>query len=412
MIMKKKILWICLVLVVAGTAAIGGVILGNKPVSVETAKVTRGNIEEYIEETGNLLLEEETEIYSASSGKITEVTKKAGEAVKAGEVLARIDNSDLRLQIKVLEAQRLAILAKYQDAKSAVDEEEINRLSAQLRFAEISYEEAKETADKNKVLYEAGAISMDTYKGSITALASAEANYETAKSSLALAEKEISENVKKQYEAQLSELQATIDQLELKSQDMIVKSPIDGMVMAVEVKEGNIVQTGTKLFDIGGSNGFYIESKILIEDIAGVKIGSKVIIDDEDLGIKELKGTVRKIYPKAVSVMSDLGIEQKRVKVEIDLDNPAEGLRPGYDMTIKIITQSKKDTLLVDEKAIFSYKGKDHVFVNENGVTRLRAIERGLESDSLVEILSGLEEGEDVILSPDETMEEGMKIKQ
>jgi HlyD family secretion protein len=66
---------------------------------------------------------------------------------------------------------------------------------------------------------------------------------------------------------------------------------------------------------------------------------------------------------------------------------------------------------LIDEKAVFNYQGKDHVFINENGVAKLRAIEKGLESDKQVEVLKGLKEGDEVIISPEETLEEGTKLK-
>ncbi|HPW41084.1 MAG TPA: efflux RND transporter periplasmic adaptor subunit [Bacillota bacterium] len=408
--MKKKAIWIGVILLIA-IIAILKVKMGSPAVTVELAKVTRGDIEEYVEETGILMLEQEAAVYSAASGRVIQVSKKEGDPVKAGEVIAKIDNSDIKLQIKALEAQKLGIEAKYAEAKTSADEETIRILNAQVRSAEAVYEEAKRTMDSNKVLYEAGAISLGTYKNSLTNFAAAEAGLETAKSNLALAEKGISGNIKKQYEAQLSEINARIEQLKLKSEEMIVTSPIEGLVITAEGEEGSIVQPGSKLFEIGGSEGYYIESNVLIEDIAGVSVGSKIIIDDEEIGMQDIKGTVRKIHPKAESVMSDLGIEQKRVKVEISLDNEAAWLRPGYEMTVKIIVKSKKDTLLIDEKAVFSYKGKDHVFVNEGGTAKLRAIEKGIESSEQVEVLRGLTEGEEIILSPDENLEEGTKVK-
>ncbi|HYF82914.1 MAG TPA: efflux RND transporter periplasmic adaptor subunit [Clostridia bacterium] len=408
--MKKKIIWIVVILVLA-SIVVYKIKSGGQAVSVELAKVSKGDIVEYVEETGDLMLETETEVYSTAAGRVTKVAKNVGEAVKAGETLVEIDN-DLLLQIKALNAQKLSISAKYDEIKSSAEDEEIRRLSAQVRAAEATYEESKSAAENNKVLFEAGAISLDTLKSFITKLAAAEANLETAKSNLAAAQKGASENVRKQYEAQLSEIQAKIEQLEKKSEDMVVRSPIDGLVMACEVEEGNIVQMGSKLYEIGGSEGLFLESEILIEDIARVKLGSPVIIENEDLGIEEMKGTIRKIYPKAFNKMSELGIEQKRVKVEIALNGAVEELRPGYDMTVKIITQSKKDTLLIAEKAIFNYQGKDHVFINEKGLAKLRAIEKGLESNEQVEVLKGLNEGEEVLLSPDESLEEGARIKQ
>lgn len=408
-ITKKKIIWLA-VFLVAASIFVYKIKSGGQAVAVESAKVSKGDIVEYVEETGDLMLEDETEVYSTAAGKVDKVLKKAGEAVKAGETLVAIDN-DLALQIKALKSRKLSTSAQYDEIKTTADEEEIRTLSAQVNASEAAYEELKSAADNNKILFEAGAISLDTLKASITKLATAEASLETANSNLAAAQKGASVNVRKQYEAQLAEIQANIEQLEKKSGEMVVKSPIDGIVMTSQVAEGNIVQMGSKLFDIGGSKGFYLESDILIEDIAGVKLGSPVIVENADLGIKDMKGTVRKIYPKAFNKMSELGIEQKRIKVEIDLNTAGQELRPGYDVTVRIITQSKKDVLLISDKAIFEYQGKDYVFVNEGGAAKLRAIEKGLESNEQVEVLKGLKEGEEIILSPDESLKEGAKIK-
>ncbi len=407
--MKKKIIIAGVILITV--CIIAFLVKGsNEGLEVETARVSKGDIEEYVEETGSLMLEEETVIYSTAAGKVVEVPRKAGETVNEGDVLVRLDNGDLLLQIKALEAQKLLITAKYDEAKSESDPEELNKLNAQVRSAEASYEEAKRGMDNNRALYEAGAVSLDIYKSSITKFAQAEASLETAKSSLSAVEKGISANVRKQYEAQLAEIKARIEQLREKDTAMVVKSPIAGMIMDSDIEEGSVVQLGSKLLEIGGAKGFYLESDVLIEDVTGIKVGSPVIIEDEDLGIRDMKGVVRKIYPKAFSKMSDLGIEQKRVKVEIELKVPVEGLRPGYDMTVMIVTRSSNNTHLIPEKAVFNYNGKEHVFVNEGGKALLRPIRKGLESNEQVEVLEGLNEGEEVILSPDDALEEGTRI--
>ncbi|MGE5676714.1 MAG: efflux RND transporter periplasmic adaptor subunit [Pseudomonadota bacterium] len=408
--MKKKIIWIIGILLLV--ALVGFKLkAGGQAVNVEASKVTKGTIEKFVEETGELMLEDETAVYSMASGKVLEVPNEAGETVKAGEILARIDSSELQLQIKAMEAQKRNIAAKYAEVSDSTQEETIQILKAQVKADEALYEEANRVMDNNRVLYETGAISLDAYKNSVTALASAEAAMETSRNNLALAEKGASGNVKKQYEAQLAEIQANIDRLKLNTADTIIKSPADGVIMTSGIKPGSMVQPGEELFEIGGNSGYYFESQILVEDIAGIKPGSTVVINDEDLGIVNMEGTIRKIYPKAESVISDLGIEQKRVKVEINIENMTPGLRPGYETTLRIITQSRENALLIDEKALFSYQGKDHVFVVENGIARLREVVKGLESDEQIEVLKGLKEGDVIIISPDEALEEGTKVK-
>jgi HlyD family secretion protein len=408
--MKKKIIWIGLIIVIIAIAAYSFT-ASKKPIAVDLGTVEKGNIQEYIEETAVVQLENETAIYSTEGGKVLEVMAEVGQEVKAGDVLLQMDAQSIELQIKNLEAQKQSTAAQYAGVNEPASAAEIRKLNAQVKSVEVTYQEAKRTVENNKALYESGAISMDAYQSSLVALSSQEAALEAAKSNLELAQNGVSGNVKKQYQAQLAGIQANIGILQKRRADLKVVSPINGVVLTRNIEKGAILQPGIIIFEVGDKSGIYLESDILVDDIANVKVGSKVLIENEDLGITAVKGTVRKIYPKAFSKMSELGIGQKRVKTEIDFSEGVADLKSGYDMTVKIITASKENTLLIDEKAIFEYQGKDHVFVNENGVAKLRAVEKGLESDERVEVLSGLKEGEKIILSPDEKLAEGTKIK-
>lgn len=407
--MRKRNILIILIISIAlfGYSAV----LKNKSVDVDLSKVKKGDIYKYIEETGVVKLENETVVYSVEGGKIWEILVDVGDDVKAGDILAKIEDENVSFQIKGLNEQKQFILAQYEEEKKAADNEEITKLRAQVRSAEVSYEELKRAAENNKKLYEEDAVSFDIYQKSLSNMEVAKANLEVAKSNLAMAQKGISSNIKKQYESRIGEIQAQIDLLEKKRRNLTIVSSVDGTVMASEIKIGSIVQSGGKIMEIGDKNNAFIESDILIDDIEKVNVGDVVLIDNEDMGITEEKGTIRKIFPRAFSKTSDLGIEQKRVKVEINFKNNIKNLKPGYDMDIKIIAEGKKNTILVDEDSVFEYNGKNHVFVNEKGTAKLRLIKKGIESDKKVEILKGLKEGEEVILSPDEKLKEGIKIK-
>lgn len=108
--------------------------------------------------------------------------------------------------------------------------------------------------------------------------------------------------------------------------------------------------------------------------------------------------------------MSDLGIQQKRVKIEIALEEKVENLRPEYDLNIKVIINNRKDVLVIPENAVFQQRNKNYVFVNEKGIAVLMEIETGVESERKIEVVRGLKEGEEVILSPDEELSEGVAI--
>lgn len=407
---KKKFIWIGLILIIIAAAAYM-YMTKTSAVDVELTEVKRGDIDEYIEEKAIVELENKADIYAQQSGVVALSSADVGDEVKAGDVLLKIQDEELRLQIRTMELQKQSIEAQLEEARKGLSQWDLQTLEANVKTAQIAYDEAERVLGNNKKLYEAGGISKDIYESSVAALASAEANLEVAKAALAAAQEGLSPNVEKQFLTQMDELQIQINHLKSKQKDYIIKSPMDGIVLVSEAPEGSVVPMGTLVFQIGSYDEMYLSSDILVDDIANIKEGSEVFISNEDLGINNVRGTVRKIYPQAFSKMSDLGIEQKRIKIEISIDEEIDELRPGYDMDIKIITASSRDTLLIEDKAVFEQGDNSYVFVNDNGTAKLRQIEKGLESDDMIEVTKGLQEGEKVILSPDENIEEGKEIR-
>ena len=155
----------------------------------------------------------------------------------------------------------------------------------------------------------------------------------------------------------------------------------------------------------------YIEADILTGDIVKFEEGSQVVISSDDLGLTDIKGQVTKIHPRAFSKISDLGIEQKRIKVEIQINEIVENIKPGYELDLKIITDKSEDTLLAPENAVFDMEGKDYVFTIIDSKAILTQVKTGIESQRQIEILDGIEEGQIIILSPDNEIEDGIKVK-
>ncbi|MDD4835440.1 MAG: efflux RND transporter periplasmic adaptor subunit, partial [Lutispora sp.] len=372
---KRKFIWIGLIIIIISIAAYFA-LSRTKAVSVNMARVEKGNIQEYIEEKASVELENKSDIYGLQSGVATLALVKVGDKVKAGDVLLKIQDEELLLQIKALELQKQSIEAKLEEAKKGISQWDLQKLEAQEKAAQITYEEAKRNLENNKKLYEAGGISKDIYDSSASALASAEASLEAAKSNIAAAQEDFSPNVERQFKAQLDEVQIQINHLKSKQKDYTVKSPIEGIVMLAEAPQGSVVPQGKLIFQVGNYNGMFLTSDILVDDIANVEEGSTVLISNKDLGIQEVTGIVRKIYPQAFSKMSDLGIEQKRIKIEVSFDGDITKLKPGYDMDIKIITAESQNTLLINEKAVFEHEGKSYVFVNKDGTAKMTQIEK------------------------------------
>lgn len=408
--MKKKIVGIITILVIA-TGGIFFVMNREATVEVDTIAVEEGHIAKYVEEIGVVKTERNANVYAVTAGRVTEVLVEVGDEVKRGDLLARMDTQPLSTQARELQAQRDVITAQYREAMRTIDDEELEKLQLQLQDAEVRLQEAERNLNNNRQLYEAGAISQEVYRTTVADFEVQERNVEKVKLDIEIAQKPLSENIPAQFQAQLRQIDLQLEEINSRRGDFVVTAPIEGTLMIKVVEVGSYLQPGTHMMEIGDTKDLYVESDILVADIAKVKEGDSVIVTNKDLGILGLKGTIRKIHPQAFTSISDLGIEQKRIKVDIEIESSPQNLRPGYDLDIKIILEERANVLVIPENALFQQEGKDYVFINENDVAVLREVEKGIESQRRVEIIRGLQKGDIVILSPDDALEEGSAVK-
>lgn len=407
--MNKKIVGIVIIVTLIGI--IGFYMANrNKVVQVDAAIAVEGSIEKYVEELGIVKAKNQGDIYASTSGTVKEILVDIGDEVKKGDVLVKLDDMQISKEIQGLETERSAILAQYNEAKETVDIESIKKLELTVKDMERRTRRAEETANNSQRLYEAGAISHEEYKNALDNLELEKSNLEKIKLDLELMNKPVSKNITAQYEARLKQIDIQKEKLKDLSRDFTITSNIDGIVLRKTIEEGSYIQPGMDIMEIGNVEELYIESDILVDDIAYVQEGARVKISNKNLGLVDLEGVVKKIYPYAFTKVSDLGVEQRRVKVDIEIKDSIKNIRPGYDLDIKIVVDSKDNTILIPKDSIFDMEGKHFVFVNTDNKAELREVKKGLESQRQVEVISGLKKGEVVILSPDEKIEEGINI--
>ncbi|NLK72139.1 MAG: efflux RND transporter periplasmic adaptor subunit [Clostridiales bacterium] len=356
--MKKK--WIPVIIIVVILAAAAGIYLSiEKGIDIDAADVSRGEIKSYIEETGTVKSKKQRVVSTNITGRIADLKYEAGDEVKEGDVLLTFDMEAAALEIKSLESKLSGLMP--------------------------SYEQSKRNLENSKKLYDQGALSYEEYQNAIT--------------------------LKKQFESQISEIQYSIQQLKETKGYGEIRSPITGVVTEIYVQEGETILGGSPLLEVADLNDLYIEVKLLTNEANRVSLNALVTIINEDLGIlMEQAGYVGKIYPKAESSISDLGIEQKRVTVDIYLDS-FKNLKLGYDVDVKILEASKLNVLIIPENAIFESNGKEYVFIVQKGIAVLKEVKTGLSDGENVEIAEGLSEGETVIVSPGENIKEGTSVK-
>lgn len=408
--MKKKLKWVIAgaVVVLAGIAFYSTQTGG---VEAEVCKVARGEIKEYLEDTAQVLSRDEQTVYIEGSGKVIAVHVNVGDVVKQGDLLASLDKTDLELKLKDAEAGILAAKAQLKGTELSNYAGKIDMAKVAVDQAAIAYDSAQRSWANAQKLYAAAALSEDEFAKAKAAYEEAAAALDLAKLQLADVQQGAPEHLKNSYQAQLEQAVIYRDTMLRSIQKQEVRAPSDGVIMERLVEKNAQVAPSTAAFVIGNVNHLELEAEILADDANKVKIGDEVEISGKPLDDTVLKGKVSKIAPAAKTVTSTLGVNQKRVPVTISLAGESSLLKPGYDVDVKIITVAKGDVIKVPDSAVFEYKGKSHVFVVEKGKALLRTVTKGIESESFIEIQEGLQEGDLVLVKPDNSIKEGVKIK-
>lgn len=380
----RKWLAAAAVLLVLGAAGAWFYMSQDTGLPVEAYEADTGEVLEYVEDTAYALSRNERIVYSDVTGILESVLVAEGDALKAGDVLAVIEGKDMDLQIKGLSAQ-------LEGARASAS-------YASVQAALLVRDEADRTLENTERLYAEGAVSEDAYL-------SAKAAYEAAVQSHRQAISQYNAAV-----AQAETLSYEIDLLESTRDKLTVSVGEDTLVTRIHAKTGEYVSPGMPLFELGSLEGLYLEAEILVSDMTDVEKGQPVLIDNEDIGLEEVPGIVSSIAPKAFGKVSELGIEQKRVRVEIESEALKDRVRLGYEVDVRIITKSMESVLRVPDNAVFELDGEPHVFRIENGKAALAPVKVLFEGNDYFAVENGIAEGDAVILSPGNELEDGAKV--
>lgn len=407
---KKKIFWVAAIVTFG---IVSGLIYMKMDTGqeVETVVVEKGDIKQYIEDIAVVQTNKKQTVYIEGSGRIDNIKVNVGDSVKKGDVLLTMDKEDLELKLKDAELKIQSAKAQLASTDGSNYANKIEIAQAAVDTAKVTFDSAKRNLDNQKTLYDANAISQQELKNSEDSYKSAEIALKSVNSGLKDAKDGAPDYMKKGYIAVVEQAVIYRDSIMREIEKQQVLATIDGSVIEKLVEENSIGAPKAAAFLIGDVKSLELEVNILSDDIYNVHIGNEVEVSGKSIGDSKLKGKVIKISPEAKNITSSLGVNQKRVAVTIEITDDVGELKPGYDLDIKIITKMNSDTLVIPDTAVFDYKGNSCVFVVENGKTVLRQIRKGIESDKTIEVLEGLEEGEKIILKPDNNMKEGIKIK-
>jgi HlyD family secretion protein len=383
------------VLLVVIVAAVGFVAHGSgtKIDPSRLAKVTRGDIAKSVVATGKIQPITKVELKSKASGIVEKLYVDINQNVHKGQVLAQLDQQEILAQVAAQKAQLEAATANVSTYQANIAQDRVNAEAPDLPMY-------KNTLDRNLQMEKEGVVSQQALDDANRNYLAALNKRDTAKALIAVDQAKL-----KQAEAQVAQSRASLDQLNEQLSYTTLTAPMDGVILSRDVELGDAVSsilvlgsTATLVMTIGDTKQVYVQGKVDEADIANVYLGQPARIKVESFRDKVFQGKVTKISP--------LGVEKDNVttfEVRVSIDNSTGELKANMTANAEILVEEHKNTLMVPEQAL-NYDKNKNATVNvpdpkaKDGV-RSVPVKVGVANGSNTEILSGLKEGDTVVLA-------------
>lgn len=380
--MKKLIVTIG---VLIGLGIAGTVIAHLNTAKVSVVAVRVGEISQTVEDIG-YVQSIDAQIYHAPViGRISGLFVTEGDLVKIGQPIVAIDNPEWREQLAALYGRIEQVATQLATEKNNFD------------LSNVDLSEADRQVQLKDTLRSGGIISHDEYTNAVV-------TRDKMLNGRRLREKSIHG-----LEQQMRALQSEKKHMVTRLQELHIRSALSGTVLSLPVKLNQVVTPGTVLAHVGPEKKLEIEVKLLADDIAKVRQGQRVIIDKPD--VSGLTGIVKKIYPEAQTIISSMGVEERRVPVIIALATPG-ALKPGFDINISIITGHKTNAMLIPREAIFrTPNGTYQIRKIANNRIVVQSVKLGHMNVDVVEILEGVREKDLVVLNGNCELKHGCRVR-
>lgn len=421
--MTRKIIFAVLGIIILGIIA--AVVLGGKKETgtrVFTSEAKARTIQELVSASGKVFPQTEVKISSDVSGEVVELYVEEGDSVKAGQLLAKIDADAYQSQVARGVANVNSSKAQLANANA-----QINSLEAQKAQIEAQLINAREIYNRNKGLAADGVVSQAELEASEASLRGLEANLKAADSNIKGAN-ESSRAAK--FGVQSAE--ATLSELRTSLRRTTIYAPMGGVVSLLNVEQGErvvgtIQMTGTELMRIANLNAMEVRVEVSENDVPSVKIGDVAEVEVDAYLNRTFKGRVTQIANSSTTagtaadnVLNSDQVTNFEVRININPESYEDlvksgntyPFRPGMSAGVDILTKSSDGVISVPIESVTTRQKEDEgdnigtdeleevVFVVAGDTVQQVAVTTGLQDARVIEIKSGISDGDAVVAGP------------
>lgn len=446
------------ILIVATLALIGFVYFKgqSKPKGEEITveKVSKRTIKEMVGASGKVFPETEVKISSDVSGEIVELYVEEGDSVVAGQLLCKVDPDTYKSMVERGEATVNSSKAQVANSASGVARAKAQLIQAKAQLDQIQsqLENQGDIHNRNVLLHKEGVISQADFENSEAALKQLQANFKSTEANVRTAEANVesAEQSKRAAEFSVKSAQASLKEMATSLKRTTIYAPMGGIVSKLNIEQGERVvgtaqMSGTEIMRIANLNSMEVQVDVSENDVLRVALGDDVEIEVDAYLDRKFQGKVTEIANSASNTGTSISLNTDQVtnfivKIRIDPNSYKDivqkgkkfPFRPGMSASVDINTETQKDVLSIpiqsvttreedkDEEEEMKKKKKDEeikevVFVMSADTVKMVEVKTGIQDDENIQILSGLQEGEDVVAGPysaiSRKLKEGMQVR-
>ncbi len=335
------------------------------PMTVALAEVTRASLRAYVEVVGSLVGAQTVDIVPRAQGRLQTISVRIGDSVSKGQVLAKVEDQELREQGRQADASF-----------------DVARATIRQREADLSF--AKTNLDRNKSLFDRGLLPRQS-------LDDAEARHQASQAQLDLAQ------------AQAAQASSRREELRINMANTTVRSPVTGFVAKRLVDPGAFVTQNIVLLSVVDISTVRLVVNLVERDLSKVSVGAGAAVAVDAYPGETFAGRVARVAPV-------LDPATRTAEMEVEIPNGSGRLKPGMYARVRLISANKDNVLVVPKAAVVTSQDRRGVFMVQNGQALFRPVVVGLEEPDRVEVTEGLKEGDQVVTTGASSLRDGAKV--
>ncbi|MCT4607413.1 MAG: efflux RND transporter periplasmic adaptor subunit [Marinisporobacter sp.] len=336
----------------------------EKFISVKTSKIEKKNLTLKTILSGKIKPIEESNMVSKIPGKVMNVHVEIGDRVQKGDILFELEKTDLMNAVKQAEAA-------------------YNTSLASLKLKEEQIANAQKNYERNKALYEQGALSQQAFEQS---------ELQASKSQLDMAK------------AQAEQSKVNLENAKSKLSDTIVTAPISGFITSVEINKGEMASNSMTAVTVANLDTVLIETNISEHLINKVHTDDLVEVLVKSASKEPLPGKIFALSPAPTK-------NGLTYPMKITLANKDTLVKAGMFAEISIVSDRKENIITIPSDSVVVKEGKEVVFLVNNNQSIMKEVSLGLDNGKEIEVLDGLNVGDVIVIKGQNFLDEGNKVK-